>query len=68
MINVLLIFLALTITICFIVGFSIFVVGVNACGKDNSDDTTITPEEAEKLEDALYSVAFSCKTELQVIY
>ncbi len=66
MINVLLIFLALTI--CFIVGFSIFVVGANACGKDQGDNTTITPEEAEKLEDALYSVALSCKTELQVIY
>ncbi len=66
MINVLLIFLALTI--CFIVGFRFFVVSVNACGKDKGDDTTITPEEAEKLEDALYSVALSCKTELQVIY
>ena len=43
-------------------------VGVNACDNDKADDTTLTPEEAKKLEDALYSVAMSCKTELRVMY
>lgn len=66
MINVLVIFLALTV--CFILVIGSFMVGVNACVKDKGDSTTITPEEAEKLEDALYSVAMSCKTELQVVY
>lgn len=41
--------------------------GVNACVKDNDADTTLTTEESAKLEDTLYSVAVSCKTELQVI-
>ncbi len=66
MINVLVIFLALTI-FC-ILGISCFVVGSNANAADKGDNTTLTSEEEEKLEDALYSVAMSCKTELQVIY
>lgn len=66
MINVLLFFLALTI-FC-IVGISCFVVGVKANVMNEGDNATIISEEAEKLEDALYSVALSCKTELQVIY
>ena len=66
MINVLLIFLALAV--CFIIGIGCFAVCVNANIKDKSDNATITPEEAEKLEDALYSVAMSCKTELQLVY
>ncbi len=66
MINVLVIFLALTI-FC-ILGISCFVVGSNANVMDKGDNTTLTSEEEEKLEDALYSVAMSCKTELQVIY
>ena len=66
MINVLVIFLALAVFFILVIGS--FVVGVNACVKDNGDNTAITPEESEKLEDALYSVAMSCKTELQVIY
>ena len=65
MINVLVFFL--TLTICIILGISFFVAGVNASIKDKGDDTTLTSEESEKLEDALYSVAVSCKTELQVI-
>ena len=66
MINVLVIFLALAI--CFILVIGSFVVGVNACAVDKGNNTAITPEEAEKLGDALYSVAMSCKTECQVIY
>ncbi len=66
MINVLIIFLALTIF--FILGISCFVVGANAHAMDKGDNTTLTSEEAEKIEDALYSVALSCKKELQVIY
>ena len=66
MINVLVIFL--TLTILFILGIGCFVVGVNAGVKDEDDDTTLTSEETEKLEDALYSVAMSCKTELRVMY
>ena len=66
MINVLVIFLALAV--CFILVIGSFVVGVNARINNDGDNTTITPEEVEKLEDALYAVAMSCKTELQVIY
>ena len=66
MINVLIIFL--TLTIFCIVGIRCFAVGVKANAMDKGDNTTITPEDAEELEDALYSVALSCKTELQVIY
>ena len=66
MINVLVIFLALAVFFILVIGS--FVVGVNARINNDGDNTTITPEEAEKLEDALYSVAMSCKTELQVIY
>ena len=66
MINVLVIFL--TWTILFILGLGGFVVGVNAGVKDEDDDTTLTSEETEKLENTLYSVAVSCKTELRVMY
>ncbi len=66
MINVLIIFLTLIICIIFAIGS--FVVGVKSCVKDKGEDTMLTSEEAEKLEDALYLVALSCKTELQVIY
>ncbi len=65
MINVLIIFL--TLTIFCIVGIKCFAVGANANVMDKGDNTTLTSEE-EELEDTLYSVAMSCKTELQVIY
>ncbi len=49
MIIVLIIFL--TLTLFFIMGISSFVVGVNAYVMDKGDDTMITSEESEKLED-----------------
>ncbi len=58
MINVLIIFL--TITICSIVGISIFVVGVNAYIKDKGDDTIITSEDSEKLEDVDCIIVLGC--------
>ncbi len=50
----------LTLTICFIVGISSFVVGVNAYVMDKGDDTIITSEESEKLDDVDCIVVLGC--------
>lgn len=62
----LIIFIALSI--CFIVAISSIMVCVNTNVADKDDNTATTSEKSEKLEDTLYSVALSCKTELQVIF
>ncbi len=58
MINVLIIFL--TLTICIILGIGSFVVGVNAYIKDKGDNTIITSEESEKLEDVDCIIVLGC--------
>ncbi len=58
MINVLVIFL--TLTILFILGIGCFVVGVNAYVMDKGDDTIITSEESEKLEDVDCIIVLGC--------
>ncbi|MBQ4105156.1 MAG: YdcF family protein [Clostridia bacterium] len=50
----------LTLTICFIVGTSSFVVGVNAYVMDKGDNTMLTSEEAEKLEDVDCIIVLGC--------
>ena len=50
----------LTITICFIVGISSFVVGVNAYVMDKGDDTIITSEESEKLDEVDCIIVLGC--------
>ncbi len=50
----------LTLTICFIVGISSFVVGVNAYVIDKGDDTIITSEESEKLDNVDCIVVLGC--------
>ncbi len=58
MIIVLIIFL--TLTICFIAGISSFVVGVNAYVMDKGDDTILTSEESEKLDDVDCIIVLGC--------
>ncbi len=43
----------LTITLFFILGMSSFLVGINAYVMDKGDNTIITSEESEKLEDVM---------------
>ncbi len=50
----------LAFTLCFIVGISCFVVGVNAYVMDKGDNSIITSEDAEKLEDVDCIIVLGC--------
>ncbi len=58
MISVLIILL--TLAICFAVGISSFVVGVNAYVMDKGNDTILTSEESEKLDDVDCIIVLGC--------
>ena len=50
----------LTLTLCFIVGLSSFVVGVNAYVMDIGNETILSSEEAEKLDDVDCIIVLGC--------